>query len=204
MDGDLAPLASILDLCRRYEAHLIVDEAHATGVIGPAGEGLVQLQGLQQECFARIHTFGKAVGCHGAIVLGSARLRDFLINFSRPFIYTTALPPASVMAIAKAYALFPGLHKERLRLQQSIERFQQAAIGYERLKSNTPIQVVVIPGNTAVRQLAESLQQAGLDIRPILYPTVPKGGERLRIVIHAFNTPEEMDRLIALLQGNAK
>ena len=204
MDGDLAPLASILDLCRRYEAHLIVDEAHATGVIGPAGEGLVQLQGLQQECFARIHTFGKAVGCHGAIVLGSARLRDFLINFSRPFIYTTALPPASVMAIAKAYALFPGLHKERLRLQQSIERFQQAAIGYERLKSTTPIQVVVVPGNTAVRQLAESLQQAGLDIRPILYPTVPKGGERLRIVIHAFNTPEEMDRLIALLQGNAK
>ena len=200
MDGDFAPLEAILSLCRQYGAHLIVDEAHATGVIGPRGEGLVQLKGLQQECLARIHTFGKAVGCHGAIVLGSPRLRDYLINFCRAFIYTTALPPASVHAIATAYDLFPGMHNERKHLQQLIGRFQNAAIGYERLKSITPIQVIVVPGNTAVRALADRLQAAGLDIRPILYPTVPKGGERLRIVIHAFNSLEEIDRLIAMLQ----
>jgi 8-amino-7-oxononanoate synthase len=200
MDGDLAPLDEIVALCQCYGAQLILDEAHGTGVIGPAGEGLAQARGWHRQCFARIHTFGKAVGCHGAIVLGSDRLRDYLINFSRAFIYTTALPPASVRAIARAYELFPHLHDERRRLQQLIDRFQQAAIGYARLQSNTPIQVVIVPGNAEVRALAERLQQAGLDIRPILYPTVPKGGERLRIVIHSFNTPDEIDRLTALLQ----
>ena len=200
MDGDQAPLDAIVSLCHRYGAHLIVDEAHATGVIGAAGEGLVQEKNVQKECFARIHTFGKAVGCHGAIVLGSARLRDYLINFSRAFIYTTALPPASVRAIATAYELFPRMNDQRSRLQQLIRRFRDATIGYERLNSTTPIQVLVVPGNAAVRQVAERLQQGGLDVRPILYPTVPRGGERLRIVIHSFNTPEEIDRLIALLQ----
>jgi len=201
MDGDLAPLETILSLCRRYDACLILDEAHATGVIGGAGEGLAQARGLHRECFARIHTFGKAVGCHGAIVLGSTRLRQFLVNFCRPLIYTTALPPASVGAIADAYRLFPKMNVERTRLQQLIDRWQQASIGYERLNSQTPIQVVIVPGNAAVRGLAGRLQEAGLDIRPILYPTVPKGGERLRIVIHSFNTVEEIDRLTGLLQS---
>ena len=199
MDGDLAPLDEIVALCQRYGAQLILDEAHGTGVIGPAGEGLAQARGWHRECFARIHTFGKAAGCHGAIVLGSGRLRDYLINFSRAFIYTTALPPASVRAIARAYELFPHLHDERRRLQQLIDRFQQAPIGYARLRSSTPIQVVIVPGNAEVRALAESLQQAGLDIRPILYPTVPRGSERLRIVIHSFNTSDELNKLTELL-----
>jgi len=200
MDGDLAPLETIVGLCRTYGAHCILDEAHATGVIGGAGEGLAQSLGLQDECLARIHTFGKAVGCHGAVVLGSERLRRYLINFCRPLIYTTALPPASVQAIADAYRLFPTMRMERERLRQLIGRFRQAGIGYQRLDSHTPVQVVIVPGNAAVRKLAEQLQQAGLDIRPILYPTVPRGGERLRIVIHAFNTDEEIDQLIRLLK----
>jgi 8-amino-7-oxononanoate synthase len=162
---------------------------------------LAQAGGLHRECFARIHTFGKAVGCHGAIVLGSDRLRQFLINFCRPLIYTTALPPASVRAIADAYRLFPKMKEERTRLRQLIDRWKQASIGYERLNSPTPIQVVIVPGNAAVRALAGRLQGAGLDIRPILYPTVPKGSERLRIVIHSFNTVEEIDRLIGLLRS---
>lgn len=200
MDGDLAPLETIVPLCRRYNAYLILDEAHATGVIGVAGEGLAQVRGVHRECFARIHTFGKAVGCHGAIVLGSARLRQFLINFCRPLIYTTALPPSSVGAIADAYRIFPKMNDERVRLQQLIVRWQATAIAYERWNSQTPIQVLIVPGNSAVRALAERLQNAGLDIRPILYPSVPKGGERLRVVIHAFNTTEEIDRLTGLLQ----
>lgn len=200
MDGDLAPLEAILALCRSYDAHLILDEAHATGVIGKAGEGLAQDQGLHAACLARIHTFGKAVGCHGAIVLGSDRLRRYLVNFCRPLIYTTALPPVSVQAIADAYRLFPGMTAERERLRQLIGRFRSAAIGFERLDSLTPVQAVIVPGNSEVRALAERLQGAGLDIRAILYPTVPKGAERLRIVIHAFNTAEEVDRLTELLQ----
>jgi 8-amino-7-oxononanoate synthase len=200
MDGDLAPLGAIVKLCRSYDAHFILDEAHATGVIGKAGEGLAQSLGLQGECLARIHTFGKAVGCHGAIVLGSERLRHFLVNFCRPLIYTTALPPVSVQAVADAYRLFPAMQVERDRLQRLIDRFRQAVIGYQRLNSHTPIQVVIVPGNAAVRELAERLQQSGLDIRPILYPTVPRGSERLRIVIHAFNTAEEIDQLAGLLR----
>ncbi len=200
MDGDLAPLEAIIKLCSAYGAHCILDEAHGTGVIGAKGEGLAQSLAVQGELFARIHTFGKAAGCHGAIVLGSERLRRFLINFCRPLIYTTSLPPASVRAIADAYRLFPTMQAERDRLRQLIDRFRRAEIGYQRLDSPTPIQVVVVPGNAAVRKLAEELQQAGLDIRPILYPTVPKGAERLRIVIHSFNTAAEIDMLTGLLR----
>jgi 8-amino-7-oxononanoate synthase len=155
--------------------------------------------GLENECFARIHTFGKAVGCHGAIVLGSERLREFQINFSRSFIYTTALPPVSVRAIAQAYALLPRLDAERERLRLLIARFRQAPITWQRLDSTTPIQVVIVPGNAAVKTLAARLQGEGLDVRPILSPTVEKGKERLRIVLHAFNTEEEIDRLTELL-----
>jgi 8-amino-7-oxononanoate synthase len=200
MDGDLAPLGEISALCGKYGAQLIVDEAHATGVVGGKGEGLIQELGLTEACFARIHTFGKAVGCHGAIVLGSGLLREFLINFSRAFIYTTAPPPSGVRAIADAYALLPMLNKERERLCGLIDQFRSAAIGYERLDSRTPIQVVIVPGNTAVKALAGRLQDAGLDVRPILYPTVPKDRERLRIVLHAFNTPAEVEGLAGLLK----
>ena len=200
MDGDLAPIETLIEHCRQYDAHLILDEAHATGVIGEFGEGLAQAQGLHDKCMVRIHTFGKAVGCHGAIVLGSERLRQYLINFSRPLVYTTALPPASVSAIAEAYRIFPSMHAEREKLRQLIGRFRRAPIAYGRLNSETPIQVIIVPGNSEARALANRLQGAGLDIRPILYPTVPKGSERLRIVIHAFNTEPEIDRLIAHLQ----
>jgi len=188
MDGDLAPLQEMAKL----GGHLIVDEAHATGVIGQRGEGLVQQLQLQDKCFARVHTFGKAVGCHGAVVLGSAALRDYLINFSRPFIYTTALPEVSVAAICESYKIFPQLMQERKHLQELIAAFPLG-------NSPTPIQMVIIPGNEAVKQVATRLQKNGFDVRPILYPTVPKGSERLRIVLHAFNTIEQIKKVIGLL-----
>jgi 8-amino-7-oxononanoate synthase len=199
MDGDMAPLQEMVALCEKYKANLIVDEAHATGVTGGQGEGLVQQLELQSTCFARIHTFGKAVGCHGAIVLGSALLRNYLVNFSRPFIYSTALPESSLAAIRTAYELFPAMSAERDHLQQLINLFQQESCRYEKPVSITPIQVVVIPGNDAVKEVALALQDAGMDIRPILYPTVPKGSERLRIVLHAFNSLQEVQQLCRLL-----
>lgn len=200
MDGDQAPLTEMLTLCERYNAWLIVDEAHATGVIGERGEGLVQQLQLQHRIFARVVTFGKAVGCHGAIVLGSKLLRDYLINFSRSFIYTTALPQSAIRAIRDAYALFPGMKKERALLTSLINLFQSAKLPFDKLVSHTPVQVVIIPGNEQVKSVAARLQDAGMDVRPILYPTVPKGGERLRIVLHAFNTEAEVAKLIKLLQ----
>ncbi|MFY0255368.1 aminotransferase class I/II-fold pyridoxal phosphate-dependent enzyme [Chitinophaga sp. 30R24] len=201
MDGDLAPLAAIAALCQQYGAHLIVDEAHATGVIGNAGEGLVQLLLLEEQCFARVHTFGKAVGCHGAVVLGSTILRDYLINFSRSFIYTTALPPASLAAIEAGYAVFPYLQAEREMLSSLITQFRAGMEQTDLLPGTTPIQAVLTPGNDYTRRTSERLQAAGLDVRPILHPTVPKGAERLRIVLHSFNTSDEVAHLVKVLQA---
>ena len=196
MDGDFAPLIHISSLCEKYNASLIIDEAHATGVVGEKGEGLVQHLHLQTKCFARIHTFGKAVGAHGAIILGSNKLKDYLINFSRAFIYTTSLPEASVEVINKCYDIFPALVNEKKHLQNLIAHFQNALINFEKLKSETPIQIVLIPGNENVKKVAQKLQDNNLDVRAILYPTVPKNSERLRIVLHAFNSINEVDLLI--------
>jgi 8-amino-7-oxononanoate synthase len=195
MDGDIAPLKEIVAITEFFGAHLIVDEAHATGIMGEKGEGIVQQLGLQKSCFARVHTFGKALGCHGAIVLGSKTLRDYLINFSRPFMYSTALPEASVDAIQSAYQLFPRLNNERNHLKSLIRHFQKSVLPFERLKSMSPIQAVIVPGNTEVKTLAQKLQEKNLDIRSILYPSVPKGSERLRIVLHSFNTIEQLSGL---------
>lgn len=199
MDGDMTPLVKISTLCEKYNAGLIIDEAHATGVIGEKGEGLVQQLRLQQKCFARIHTFGKACGCHGAIVLGSAQLKNYLINFSRQFIYSTSLPPSATAAIAASYTIFPALKDERDHLKNLITFFKNKRIKYSLIKSETPIQVVIIPGNEEVKKAAVMLQENDLDVRAILYPTVPKGKERLRIVFHSSNTIEETERLVALL-----
>ncbi len=195
MDGDLAPLREIAALCRQAGALLVVDEAHATGVIGGRGEGLVQALQLEDSCFARVHTFGKAVGCHGAVVLGSALLRDYLINYSRPFIYTTALPPQAVAVMLAAYDIFPDMHAERQQLRQLIQQFRAGMPAGRESGSETPIQVVMAPGNEAARGLAQRLQEEGLDVRAILHPTVPRGGERLRVVLHSFNTEQEVAKL---------
>jgi 8-amino-7-oxononanoate synthase len=199
MDGDIAPLENIIKLCEQYNANLIIDEAHATGIIGEKGEGLTQYLSLQKKCFARVHTFGKALGCHGAIVLGSEMLRNYLINFSRAFIYTTSLPEISVAGIKDAYELFPTMNEERNHLQELILRFQNADLKFEKLKSLTPIQVVIIPGNDDVKRIASHLQENNLDVRAIVYPTVPKGSERLRVVLHSFNSVDEVGNLIKLL-----
>jgi 8-amino-7-oxononanoate synthase len=200
MDGDQADLLAIIKLANKFKAHLIIDEAHATGVIGDLGEGLVQCSNIQNQIFARIHTFGKALGCHGAVVLGSLQLRNYLINFAKSFIYTTALPPVSIAAIQKTYQLFPVLKNERTHINLLVKQFQLASIKYDKLKSVTPIQIVMVPGNNEVKQLAKMLQDAQLDIRPILYPTVLKNKERLRITLHAFNTEDQLNQLIQLLQ----
>jgi 8-amino-7-oxononanoate synthase len=200
MDGDFCPLKELVAISQKLNAHLIIDEAHATGVIGKKGEGLVQDLQLQNEVFARVHTFGKACGCHGAVVLGSNALRTYLINFARSFVFSTSLPEHSVALIRSSYEIFPSMDVERMHLKELAERFQSATMRYEKLLSHTPIQAVIIPGNESVRAVADELQLQGFDVRPILYPTVPKGKERLRIVLHAFNTMEEMDKLVALLQ----
>lgn len=203
MDGDLAPLEEIVDLCNHYGAKCIVDEAHATGIIGEHGEGLVQALELESAVMARIHTFGKALGCHGAVVLGSSDLKDFLLNFSRPLIYSTALPATVLSLISRAYKLFPGMHDERERLRALIDHFRMLELPFERTESPSPIQGIIIPGNGAVSEVAAHIRAEGIDVRPIRYPTVPKGKERLRVNLHSFNTKQEINRLVELLKHAA-
>jgi 8-amino-7-oxononanoate synthase len=201
MSGDLAPLKEIVQLCEQYNAYLIVDEAHATGIIGEQGEGLVSHQGLQKRVAIRVHTFGKALGSHGAIVLGSKILRNFLLNHAHSFMYSTALPPASLCSIEDAYRRVPLLTAERTHLRGLIEQIQTLDLP-GLLTSETPIQSLLIPGNEAVRKAAQCLQDHGFDVRPILSPTVRSGEEILRICLHAFNTKEELQMLISLLKNH--
>ncbi len=199
MDGDEALLEEIVSLCKKYNANLIVDEAHATGVTINGGKGLVQLFNLEKEVFARIHTFGKGLGCHGAIVLGSKLLRDYLINFSRSFIYTTALPVKNLISIHQSYQLLQ-TSSERIILLKELIDFFKKEISFnkkiELIKSNSAIQCIIVKGNDVVKALAKQIQQNGFDVRPILSPTVPKDKERLRICIHSFNSKGEIIELV--------
>ncbi|GAB3732144.1 aminotransferase class I/II-fold pyridoxal phosphate-dependent enzyme [Spirosoma lituiforme] len=209
MDGDRAPLADIADLCDQYGAALLVDEAHATGVYGSGenghgGEGLVVALGLQDRVLARIHTFGKALGVHGAAVVGPVLLRQYLINFARPFIYTTALPPHSLLAIRCAHEHVRQNPDASAQLHERLTYFRQRVDevlpGTTWTNSQSPIQCLLVPGNEKARAVAAEAQRIGLDVRAILSPTVPVGQERLRLCIHAFNTTNEIDSLLASLR----
>jgi len=198
MDGDFAPLEKLTDICEKYGSGLIVDEAHATGIEGLKGEGRVFALGLQQKCLARIHTYGKTLGANGAAILCNSDLKDFLINYCRPFIFSTALPSHSLVSISCAYDFLPGVDLERAHLKRLISLLQssvQSSPVNTLLKSDSPIQSLIVKGNEQVKLLAVSLQEKGFDVRPILYPTVAKNVERIRICLHSFNTEEEVKAL---------
>ncbi|WP_423148208.1 aminotransferase class I/II-fold pyridoxal phosphate-dependent enzyme [Rubrolithibacter danxiaensis] len=203
MDGDEAPLQEIAELADKYQTALIVDEAHATGIFGENGRGLVAANNLQDKVFARIITFGKALGVHGAIVLGCDTLREYLINFSRPFIYSTASAFHSYLSVKCAYKFLQQQNHQKI-LKEKIDLFkeQTQSISNRFIKSNSPVQCLVIPGNNEARRVAEILQHKNFNVRPILHPTVAKGKERLRICLHTFNSDEEIKQLAHHLKEN--
>lgn len=199
MDGDSAPLVELASLCETHGLHLIVDEAHAIGVFGSNGRGLCEALNIEQACFARVYTYGKAMGCHGAAVVGSEALREYLVNFSRSFIYTTALPEHSLLAIKAAYQLLE-TRNEMTKLKENIKYFNQLAEttgGF--IESNSAIHCQLIPGNDKVQALEEECAAQGLFVKAIKSPTVKEGQERVRICLHAFNTKEEIERLVKLV-----
>ncbi|WP_289023466.1 pyridoxal phosphate-dependent aminotransferase family protein [uncultured Salegentibacter sp.] len=203
MDGDMAPLEELAKIAEKFNAFLIVDEAHASGIFGKKGQGLVQELGIQHKVFARINTFGKAPGCHGAVILGSKSLKDYLINFSRSFIYTTALPPHSVATILVVYReLYRGISQIQ-SLKNNIHYFREQVVKNNLesafLESKSAIQSCIIPGNDQVQYVAQNINKEGFDVKPILSPTVPKDKERLRFCIHAFNSEEEINRVLKIL-----
>jgi 8-amino-7-oxononanoate synthase len=202
MDGDFGELTAIAKMCKEYGAYLFVDEAHSAGVFGEEGKGLVDKLGLNDLVFAKLITFGKAYGSHGALIVSGSDLRAYLINFSRSFIYTTALPPASIERIDQVVNHARGMNAERNELQQNVRIFEQVMM--ENFKefnpSGSPIQSLLIPGNSAAKSKAEELNEAGYAVKAILYPTVPKKAERLRVCLHSFNTENQIKAFIKLLK----
>ena len=205
MDGDTPNLEELTNLAEKYEAHIVIDEAHALGVFGNHGEGLVQSLQLQDKIFARIVTFGKGLGCHGAAIIGSDALKSYLVNFARSFIYTTGLSPHAIATIYMAYQALQQdqLSLEKLRNNINIFNQQKQLMGLKPLfvRSKSAIQSAIIPGNEKVKTIAAKLQQNGFDVKAILSPTVPEGQERLRFCIHSYNTSEEISSLMTCIQS---
>lgn len=196
MDGDLSPLKEISELCKRYNAQLIVDEAHSSGIFEKEGRGIVCELGLEEAVFARVHTFGKALGCHGAAVLGSSLLKDFLINHARSFIYTTALPLHSLAFIGAAYELLPHAGERRKKLFENMALFSKLT-GHS---LSSPIAAIFPDSTEKTKALADVLNKEKIMVKAILPPTVPQGGERIRICLHAFNTTDEIEHLLSLIE----
>jgi 8-amino-7-oxononanoate synthase len=191
MDGDIAPLTELVTLANKYNAVLMVDEAHSFGLYGNKGEGLIGYHNLQQQIPIQVYAYGKAAGTHGAAVVGSKLLIDYMVNFSRPFIYSTSISDVHAAAILASYNILPTLQQQRQSLQQNITyfntKFAQA--------SQTAIQQIMAPGNMVVLEKAAELAKKGIAVLPVRYPTVQKGSERIRVVLHSFNTFEDIDRL---------
>ncbi len=202
-DGTQAPLKKIAEICHQYNASLIVDEAHATGITGENGEGLVCQHNLENEVFARVHPFGKALGSHGAIVLGSKVLRSHLINFARSFIYSTALPPQVLAGIKCAYERLPLASGERQQLEMLKIKFAEFARSFQIFLPfpESPSIFFPVGDGQKTKALSNSLASAGIDVKPILSPTVKRGKECLRICLHAFNTEDEIFHLLRHLSA---
>ena len=200
MDGDIAPLREFAEFAEQNNAYLIVDEAHSNGVFG---KGLVAQLHLESKIWARVCTFGKAFGVHGAVVLGSKILKEYLINFARSFIYTTAMAPYSAANILAAHQYLQKNPERQVQLHQKMALFRNYLKDFGLcdyfIPSQSPIQSCIISGNDKVRNAAQYLQQKGFGVYPILSPTVPKGKERLRICLHSFNTQLHIEQLMGHL-----
>jgi 8-amino-7-oxononanoate synthase len=206
MDGDLCPLERVFELAQAYGAKVIVDEAHATGLYGVGGRGRVHALGLNSHSalLCAVHTFGKALGVHGGAVLCSDQLRLFLINYARPFIYTTAPSVHSLIAIRCSYRLQEAASTERARVFGLVELLLKAltdrgVAGPNPLRRSmllggaSPILAILVPGSDRVSIAAALLQDHGFDVKAVQPPTVKEGTERLRVCLHSFNTTGQVE-----------
>jgi 8-amino-7-oxononanoate synthase len=206
MDGDVAPLAEIADLAERHGAALVVDEAHAAGVFGPRGEGLARELGLGERVDLTIGTLGKAFGVYGAYVAGARVWIDWLVNASRPFVFTTALPPAVIGGVRAALRLVAEAGEARAMLLARADRFrsQLAAAGLDTGASTTQIVPVVIGANERALAFSRELEERGVfgvSIRP---PTVPEGTARVRFSLTALHTDDHLERALAAVEAAAE
>jgi 8-amino-7-oxononanoate synthase len=200
MDGDRAPLRAIQEIAFQYGAELFVDEAHSVGIDGRAGRGLADAEAVSHRCIARTVTFGKALGYHGAAVLGDNKVIQTIVNRGRGFIYTTALPDSSLLEIRESYRRISEADEERTSLFQNIALLK--TLCGDRLigEATSPIQYLEINGNAAVTAAANKLAEHGFAMVAIRAPTVPAGKERLRICMHSFNSATEIENLAIVIK----
>ena len=201
MDGDQAELSGLSELANRSGAALMLDEAHAIGVLGAQGGGLARAAGLDtQSCPVLMLTFGKALGSAGAAILGSTQVIESIINFSRPWIYTTAMPPALAAATTKSVEIARGADHLRAQLAENIARFRAKAkaAGLVLGASETAIQPIFF-GAADVVAISDKLMQSGFYVPAVRPPTVPKGGARLRVSLRANHTGAQIDALVDAL-----
>ncbi|HLP11012.1 MAG TPA: aminotransferase class I/II-fold pyridoxal phosphate-dependent enzyme [Flavobacteriales bacterium] len=199
MDGDTAPLAKLVEVCKKHKVSLIVDEAHSIGLFGKEGRGLVHELKLTNDVFAVVYTYGKAMGCHGGAVACKKNLREYLVNFSRPFIYTTAPSNNQVMAVKTAYSLLasPIHEKNKLALRKNILYFAECMEAQQNdAVLHSHINNFMIGNNQKAIAVAQALRDKGFICRPVLSPTVAKGTERIRINLHSYNTLDEVKNLV--------
>ncbi|OOG59358.1 8-amino-7-oxononanoate synthase [Rhodanobacter sp. C03] len=203
MDGDVAPLRELATLCANEHATLMVDDAHGLGVLGPHGAGSISAADLgQHEVPLLMATLGKALGCAGAFVAGPAALIEGLIQFARPYIYTTAMPPALAAAALEAVQLAQTEGWRRQKLAALIERFRRGAseLGLPLANSTSAIQPLLLGSADAALAAAQSLEGQGLLVSAIRPPTVPQSQARLRITLSAAHEEAHVDRLLAALK----
>ncbi len=198
MDGDLAPLPEIVELANKYEAMTMVDEAHATGVMGEGGRGCVEYFGLEGKIDIQMGTLGKALGCSGAYVAGERELIDYLINRARSFIFTTALPPPVCAAAIAAIDIVTQDHQLRNRLWENTKFFREGLSQTELPvgKSETPIIPIVIGESSTTMRMCEILLQRGIYAQGIRPPTVPEGSSRIRTTVMATHNREHLNRAL--------
>lgn len=202
MDGDVAPLRELAQIARTQQATLYIDDAHAIGVIGESGRGSIDAAGLTtSEVPLRLGTFGKALGSAGAAVVGDADLIAHLAETARPYIYTTALPPAQVAATREAVRIARAGDDLRARLRANIEQLKAGARsrGLALMPSDTPIQPLLVGNDTHALAMAAALEVEGYWVVAIRPPTVPEGRARLRITLSAAHEPAHIDGLLDAL-----
>jgi len=204
MDGDVAPLAELATLCTQQQAMLMVDDAHGLGVLGAQGRGAVAAAGLGVDDVPLLMvTLGKAVGTFGAVVLGSTAIIDALVQFARPWIYTTAMPPALAAASCAAVDIVRSDEARRQRLHALIARFRAGAVqrGLPLLPSESAIQPLLIGAAHRATRVSATLEQAGFHVPAIRAPTVPEGAARLRVTLSAAHEFAQVDALLAAIDA---
>ncbi|MDR6515485.1 aminotransferase class I/II-fold pyridoxal phosphate-dependent enzyme [Chryseobacterium camelliae] len=199
MEGDLASLAQIAALAEYFGAGLIVDEAHAFGIFG---HGLIDRYGLQDKVTAAVVTYGKALGMHGAAVLSSNLVRNYLINFAAPLIYTTSSPDVQWLGIRSGYEFLSKHQPVQQALQNNIRIFRQQGIATPSAVGS-PVQAVIIPDRNRLKSLQNRLAESGFLTYAVYSPSVKEGTERLRICLHSFNTEKEIIRLCEIIKESA-